>query len=139
MTANYYRFCHAVILVYDLEAEETLYCLKDWIQEAKAGSRWPERVVFSLWGNKSDSDDQLAPQQATDAFLTEHGISQSLNFKVSAKTGSSVEDAFQKVMEIVDDRFSTVDFDLSGDVRDTAWLNFSVDSYGSPRKKKCSC
>ncbi len=141
MTANYYRYCHAVILVYDMEAEDSLFCLKDWIIAAQTNSRWPDKLIFSLWGNKCDSDDRGTSEEGLEAFLTEYNISKSLDFRVTAKQGASVEKAFQKVVETVDDSFSTVERDTTADHRDTAWLNFSFDAKHaqSPRYAQRKC
>ena len=139
MTANYYRFCHAVILVYDLDDEGSLFSLTDWIKEAKRNCRWQDKMTFAVWGNKSDLSEQSTRQEAIDAFTREYKIPDSLSFKMSAKTGENVQEAFQKVVEAVDDKFSKLDLmDVSLDARDTALLTFSID--GSPRKRKrCLC
>ena len=143
MTANYYRYCHAVLLVYDLHAEETLFFLADWFKEAKANSRWPQRVVFSLWGNKSDvtSDEQSPKEPAIAAFLKQYNIPESLSFKVSAKTGENVTEAFEKVVQTVHDDFSTLSLlDHSFDHRDTAILNQSAGwQSGLPPKRRRCC
>ena len=141
MTANYYRYCHAVLLVYDLSAEETLFFLADWFKEAKANSRWPQRIIFSLWGNKSDvsPDEQSVKEESVSAFLKQYNIPESLNFRVSAKSGDSVVEAFQKVVETVHDDFSTQSLlDLSTD-RDLALLNPSIGSRSGlpPKRLKC--
>ena len=144
MTANYYRYCHAVLLVYDLNAEETLFFLADWFKEAKANSRWPQRVVFSLWGNKSDDvtpDEQSAKEPSIEAFLKQYNIPESLSFRVSAKSGDNVVEAFEKVIETVHEDFSTQSLlDLSFDHRDTAVLNQSLGSQsGLPPKRRICC
>lgn len=145
MTANYYRFCHAVILVYDLQAEDTLYCLKDWMSQAKKNCRWPEKLVFSLWGNRCDLDDGQDTERirdSVDAFVTEHNIS--LEFQVSAKTGKNVEEAFLRVVKAADEQFNNPNVsDLSIDPRNTAVLGFSSNSGGpifpSPRRRLRCC
>lgn len=141
ITANYYRYCQAVILVYDLDAEETLYCLRDWLSEARQNNRYPDKIVFSLWGNKSDLDEQSTKQDAVKAFLLEYGIPDSLHFKVSAKTDENVTEAFLKVIQTVDDRFDSVDpTDMLGEYRDTENLTSSTDSeFGPPQKGKKCC
>ena len=110
MTANYYRNCNAVILTYDLTAESTLCCLETWKQEASKSCRWPQSVVFSLWGNKSDSSDEKTTDEVIDAFATNHEVPLELCFKVSALTGHMVKEAMEKLVRVVHERFSSPDF-----------------------------
>ena len=130
-----------MILVYDLDAEETLYCLRDWLNEARENNRYPDKIVFSLWGNKSDLDEQSTKQDAVEAFLTEYNIPNSLNFKVSAKNNEKVKEAFLKVVQTVDERFDSIaTFDILEDCRDTEQLTSSIDSgFGPPQGKKKCC
>lgn len=140
MTSNYYRYCQAVILVYDLDAEETLYCLRDWLNEARRNSRWPEKIVFSVWGNKSDLDEQSTKQEAVKAFIQEYNIPDSLNFKVSAKTNENVDEALLTVIKAIDYNFSSLDpLEASQGSTDTQRLTLSADPSVRRRHKKRKC
>ena len=140
MTSNYYRYCQAVILVYDLDAEETLYCLRDWLNEARRNSRWPEKIVFSVWGNKSDLDEQSTKQEAVKAFIQEYNIPDSLNFKVSAKTNENVDEALLTIIKAIDDNFSSLDpLEASQGSTDTQRLTLSADPSVRRRHKKRKC
>ncbi len=138
MTANYYRHAHAVILVYDLEAEDTLYHLSDWIKEARKNSRWSDRLVFALWGNKSDSKNLTARDEAILAFMTTHSINMDLSARVSTHTEGSVEKAFQTLIEVVDKKFNQVGIEETG--RDVSRLLLSMDELDNDNnRRKCFC
>lgn len=136
MTANYYRHAHAVILVYDLGAEDTLYNLSDWINEARKNSRWSDRLVFALWGNKANSDEISARDEAILAFMSTHGISMELSAKVSTHINDSVEKAFQTLIELVDKKFNQIAGDEPD--RDTSRLLMSMDE-PDHNGDKCTC
>ena len=134
MTANYYRHAHAVILVYDLTAEDTLYNLSEWIKDASKNSRWSDRLVFALWGNKCDVEGYSTRDEAVLAFMTTHNISMELSAKVSASLGDTVERAFQTLIEHVEKKFSQVGLaELEPDNRLT--MEASIDD----KKRKCFC
>lgn len=137
MTANYYRHAHAVILVYDLEAEDTLYNLSDWINEARKNSRWNDRLIFALWGNKADSGKCNARNEAISAFMSTHGIPVELSAKVSTNINNSVEKAFQSLIELVDKKFNQVGVEEEIG-RDTNRLLLSMDTPAVERRK-CTC
>ena len=137
MTANYYRHAHAVILVYDVCAEDTLYCLSDWIREARHNSRWSDRLIFALWGNKCDAEEHATRDEAVSAFVFKHNIAPELNVKVSAKMNRSVETAFQSLIETVHGSYThraedTVD-------RDVSRLLFSIDVEDNSNQPKRCC
>lgn len=99
MTSNYFRYCHAVILVYDSSPEKihTLFALREWIEQTKSSSFLRDRVIFSLWENKIDThtDDTTTRPPEVDAFLQEHSIPESLHYSVSARTGENLMESFQ--------------------------------------------
>lgn len=104
MTANYFRHCNAVLLVYSLEEEDSLYCLNDWVAEAHMHNS-SDRLLLALWGNKSDSEDRCALQEAVKAFMSVHNIPPSLEALVSAKTGDGVLEAFDRLVKEVHEQF----------------------------------
>ena len=134
MTANYYRHAHAVILVYDLTAEDTLYNLSEWMKEASKNSRWSDRLVFALWGNKCDVKGYSTRDEAVQAFIDTHQISKELSFKVSASLGDTVERAFQTLIEHVEKKFSQCGLpELEPDNR------LTMDASTNDDKRKCFC
>lgn len=108
MTANYYRNAHAVILVYGVDEEGTLYALNELVGEAKDTSRQGDNLVLALWGNKSDLSSHTVKQDAIDAFLTTYAIPKKLNCKVNA-IDSSIESAMLTLIQHVDAQFNRVD------------------------------
>lgn len=106
MTANYYRNAHAVIFVYAVDEEGTLYALNEVVSEAKEMSRQGERLVLALWGSKADLPGYMhtVKEDAVDAFLNTYRIPEHLNYKVSALDGS-VEKAMLALIEHVDKQF----------------------------------
>ena len=106
MTANYYRNAHAVILVYDMTDEDSLIRLNEWVAEARRNSRWPERLVIALWGNKCDLEGTIRVKEETvAAFMDKHGIDAKLEAKISSRKRGSIEKAMKVLTEQVDDRF----------------------------------
>ena len=86
--------------MYDVEEEQTLYALKEWITQARDYSTYKANVMLALWGNKNDSDGSEAPkfEGAIKGFLETNYIPESLHFRVSAKTGYNVREAFDAVI-----------------------------------------
>lgn len=107
MTANYFRYCNAVILVYDAspEKEDTLFSLREWINDVRTHSYYGEQMIFSLWANKIDASDKDAPKPPeVDAFQEEHHIPDALYFRISAKTGEGLMESFHKLILCMDNR-----------------------------------
>lgn len=96
MTANYFRNSHAIVLVYSVEEEESLFVLRDWLAEARTLN--PERVVAALWGNKCDLKGSSPTSEAVTAFGHENGIPAELVASVSAQTGEGVKEAFEALV-----------------------------------------
>lgn len=106
MTANYYRNAHAVILVYDMTDEDSLIRLNEWVAEARRNSRWSERLVIALWGNKCDLKGNVCVKEETvAAFMDKHAINEKLEAKVSSRSQGSIEKAMKVLTEHVDARF----------------------------------
>ena len=138
LTANYYRHAHAVILVYDLTEENTLFDLTECVQEASKNSRWSDCLVFALWGNKCDVEEYNTRDEAVLAFMTTNNISMELSAKVSASIGDTVTRAFQTLIEHVDKKFSRaslVDLNSDGDTL----KSFTLDEPSCENKQSCFC
>ena len=138
MTANYYRHAHAVILVYDLTEENTLYDLSESVQEASKNSRWRDYLVFALWGNKCDVEEYTTRDEAVLAFMTTHNINMELSVKVSASLGDTVERAFQTLIEHVDKKFcqdGLAELKSGGDTLNSLTLDEPLDE----NERKCFC
>ena len=103
MTANYFRNCQAVLLVYSLEEEDSLFILRDWLGEARSLSC--HKVVPALWGNKRESHSVSVTEQMSSAFSGENGIPGDLVARVSAVTGEGVREAFEQLVRGVHFQF----------------------------------
>lgn len=99
MTANYFRNCHAVILVYSLDEEDTLFILHDWLVETRSFNS--DTVVPALWGNKCDSENSCITNEMVLAFSKENDIQSDLVTHVSALTGEGVEKSFEKLIRTI--------------------------------------
>lgn len=108
LTANYYRNAHAVILVYALDEESTLYALSEWVREAVEMNRQRDHLVLALWGTKADlpSIQKTVKQEAVEAFRKSKNIADKLNCSVSL-FDASLETAMLHLMEYLDNHFST--------------------------------
>ena len=90
---NYFRYCHGVVLLYDLTDPTSLYDLEDWITDAYNKTSGEHSICYMLIGNKLD----LAVTQISDAgksFGARHGIPEKLQFRTSA-IGESKENLFR--------------------------------------------
>ena len=89
---NYYSNVHGAIVVYDVESQETFDNTKWWIKEAMRNGT--ENAVFLLMGNKCDSSNRVVDKEEAMALAKEHGA---LFAEVSSRTGTNLEQAFQKL------------------------------------------
>ena len=135
MTANYYRNAHAVILVYDMTDEDSLIRLNEWVAEARRNSRWAERLVIALWGNKCDKKNSISVKEETvAAFVDKHNIDAALEAKVSSRRRGTVEEAMTVLVKCVDERFLGNGHD--GTNRDISLL---TDDGRTGKKSKMCC
>ena len=136
MTSSYFRYSTAVILVYDASDQLSSLCaLRVWIDEARRNSALKEKVILSLWANKSDilSENSPTPPEVT-AFLSEYSIPESLHFCVSAKTGSQLKDSFHQLIEHVYDTNNIVTSNSTN-----ISVTSSIPERRSWRDKLCNC
>lgn len=136
MTSSYFRYSTAVILVYDASDQLSSLCaLRVWIDEARRNSALKDKVILSLWANKSDtlSENSSIPPEVT-AFLSEYSIPESLHFYVSAKTGYQLKDSFHQLIEHVYDTNNIVTSN-STNISTTS----SIPERRSWRDKLCNC
>ena len=85
LTSNYYRSVHAVVLVYTMEDQSSLYSLSEWVDEAKELSGQGDRLILALWGAKADlpKAQQDVKPEAIAALTSTYNIPDQLNCKVS--------------------------------------------------------
>ena len=107
MTSNYFRMCHAMILVYDPLNLATVTALRFWIDSCYRYNPISDTLVLSLWANYSktgidDTDIKSAEINLGIGMLIEdYNILPSLHFNVSTLNGEGIMDAFNRVIETV--------------------------------------
>ena len=96
--------------MYDASPDQlsTLFSLKGWIDEARTASFLGDRVILSLWGNKSDklSPGETVMSPEVQAFMREYSIPDTLHYSVSALTGDNVMEALHSFMRHIDNLVS---------------------------------
>jgi len=105
ITPAYYHAAMGVVLTYDITDEETFKHVEYWVEQLQ--SHGDENVQRILVGNKSDLTD-LRKVSAEDgrALAEKYGMS---FFECSAKTGASVDEAFEKIADdVVANRFAHI-------------------------------
>ena len=134
MTANYFRNCHGVALVYSLEEEDTLFALGDWLSEARSLNS--NLLVPALWGNKSDDFDTTSStmEPTVNAFSSEHKIPPELVAKVSAHTGQGAREAFEKLIIRIHSQFGGADHDAR-----QRTLEPLIDPHLTQNNRPCNC
>ena len=146
MTCNYYRWCNAVILVYDTSDLISLTSLHDWGKAAQTYSNLKENIVIFLWGNKADvatdCDSAQKWDTALQALMSEFNIPPSLHFIVSAKTGANVHTAFDSLVRDVHSRRSCARNSLIAPEEEENELITVPENQvnaGSGENSQCSC
>ncbi len=110
MTANYYRNAHAVILVYAVDDEATLFSLNEWVTDAKEVNRLGDRLTFATWGTKSDLPSALkvVKPDAVESMVELYNAPKHLNVQVTV-FDNSVEEAMLDLVRHVDQEFNKLD------------------------------
>lgn len=104
----YYRGSIGAILVYDISVPESLYNLKNWIQELEKNNT-RTKIPLVIVGNKTDLRPSIPScltteqgQIFTNSLGEELKIEDSLSFfETSAKSNTNVNDVFRKLGEQV--------------------------------------
>ncbi|XP_065176394.1 ras-related protein Rab-43-like [Sycon ciliatum] len=94
LTANYYRGAAAVLYVYDLSEEESLFGLVAWMDDAR---RFQPDHMAILIGNKCDleSEDVVLTEATIQSFYQDNDFE--LSLCMSAKSGQGVDACFHEV------------------------------------------
>lgn len=96
---NYYRGAVGAVLVYDITDKQSFDSVIRWVNELSMQGE--ENIQMVIVGNKADLEQerQLSEQTALDYAK----LINSPHFRVSAKTGDSVDDAFWKLGKMICD------------------------------------
>jgi small GTP-binding protein len=94
---SYYTGADVVLYVYDVTNKESLINVDKYITECHRSS--PLNVVQYLVGTKSDKTNRVVTQSDVDALLTTFNLTLKGHFEVSSKSGESVQNMFNKIVE----------------------------------------
>ena len=109
VTRAYYKASAVAMVVYDITSEESFEHIQEWIKDCKDLA--PRTVQLVLVGNKSDLEESRAISTERGAELAQEN--KMLFFETSALNGNGVEEAFQKSIELVDQKIRSGYYDLS--------------------------
>ena len=105
----YYKASAVAMVVYDISNEESFQHIQAWIKDCKDLA--PKTVQLILVGNKSDLEDKrvISFERGQNLAKENH----MLFFETSALNGNGVEEAFQKSIELVDQKIRSGFYDLN--------------------------
>ena len=95
ITNNYYRGCHAAIVVYSVDEPSSLHYLGHWIRDLEENSPDAKKILV---GNKKDLESQIATE-TIELFNTSNECS--LSVLTSAKTGEGIQDTFNSIAQML--------------------------------------
>ena len=109
VTRAYYKASAVGMVVYDITSEESFDHIQEWIKDCKDLA--PKTVQLVLVGNKSDlEENRVITTQRGEELAKENKM---LFFETSALNGNGVEQAFQKSIELVDQKIRNGFYDLT--------------------------
>ena len=109
VTRAYYKASAVAMVVYDISNEESFQHIQAWIKDCKDLA--PKTVQLILIRNKSDLEDQrVISKEKGEQLASENNM---LFFETSALNGNGVEEAFQKSIELVDQKIRSGFYDLT--------------------------
>jgi len=95
LTSSYYRGCHGIILVFDVNERETFTHLQKWLEELDLYTT-TQSTAKLLVGNKID----LEAREVSVEEATEFARRQAMMYvEASAKTRAGVRQAFEEVVQ----------------------------------------
>jgi small GTP-binding protein len=98
LTLNYYKNADGIILVYDVNSEESFSNLDYWMKSID--SRCKKEIPVLIIGNKIDKKDLIDKDSLNDFVEKHNNIPM---YKTSAKSGINVNEAFDKICTMIID------------------------------------
>ncbi|KAL1523736.1 hypothetical protein AB1Y20_018665 [Prymnesium parvum] len=95
LTSSYYRGCHGIILVFDVNERETFNHLQQWLEELDMYAT-VQNAAKLLVGNKIDLQQREVTVEEATAFARKQAM---MYVEVSAKTRAGVRQAFEEVVQ----------------------------------------
>ena len=109
VTRAYYKASAVAMVVYDITNEESFQNIQSWIKDCKDLA--PKTVQMVLIGNKSDLEEsRVITKERGEELARENRM---MFFETSALNGNGVEEAFQKSIELVDQKIRSGFYDLT--------------------------
>ena len=109
VTRAYYKASAVAMVVYDITNEESFKNIQSWIKDCKDLA--PKTVQMVLIGNKSDlEENRVITKERGEELARENRM---MFFETSALNGNGVEEAFQKSIELVDQKIRSGFYDLT--------------------------
>ena len=91
LTSSYYRGCHGIIVVFDVNERETFENLPRWLDELELYTT-TQFASKLLVGNKTDLDQRQVSEEEAQAFARKQ---QMMYIEASAKTRKGIQQAFE--------------------------------------------
>ena len=107
VTRAYYKAAAVAMVVYDITNEESFEHIKQWIKDCKDLA--PKSVQLVLIGNKIDLEDKRIINYEKGLELAKDN--NMLFFETSALNGNGVENAFNKTIEVIDQKIRSGFYD----------------------------
>ena len=95
LTSSYYRGCHGVILVFDVNERESFTHLQQWLEELDLYSTTQHSVKL-LVGNKIDVQQREVSVEEAETFARRQAM---MYIETSAKTREGIRQAFEEVVQ----------------------------------------
>ena len=108
VTRGYYKGSAVALIVYDITDEVSFTNVEKWISDCKDNA--PNSALLVLIGNKSDLEEKRVISKDKGKNLAEEN--DMIFFETSALNGNGIESAFQKCIEIIDDKIESGDYNL---------------------------
>ena len=97
------------MVVYDITKEESFQHIESWLKDCKELA--PDTVILVLIGNKSDLEDQrVITKERGEIFAKENNM---VFLETSALNGNGIKEAFEKSIQIVDQKIRSGYYNLS--------------------------
>ena len=103
------------MIVYDITNEQSFSNVEKWISDCKDNA--PNSAILVLLGNKSDWEEKRVISKKEGENLAEKN--DMIFFETSALNGNGVENAFQKCIEIIDEKLKNGEYNLDDDSDNT--------------------
>ena len=95
ITKSFFNNANGIVFVYDITSKESFDGVKNWIKDAEPYGKF-ESI---LCGNKIDLEKK---REVKIDSLKEYGLKKKIDvFETSAKTGVKVNDAFEKLVDLI--------------------------------------